>query len=229
MDLVFLGTCVAFSKRILRVVEQEFAGLDVRRFDSVDAMASTASAGGRPARLLILDEALGADLLARRQAYRDAAGSADLVFAYRRPEAAQELLDAGQNRPCYRTIKLLPMNRQLDTWLSVLRLLLHGETYVPPELLPATEPAVVAAVVPSRQPVSPADGVLTQRELDVVELVARGQSNKAIAAELKLSEHTVKLHLHNIITKLGVYNRTGAARWYISQGVPAAEPLQLLS
>jgi ATP/maltotriose-dependent transcriptional regulator MalT len=51
---------------------------------------------------------------------------------------------------------------------------------------------------------------LTPRELQVLRLVAAGKSNKAIAAELVLSEHTVARHLQNIFAKLGVSSRTAA-------------------
>ena len=52
---------------------------------------------------------------------------------------------------------------------------------------------------------------LTPREIEVLTMVALGQPNKAIASELTLSEHTVKLHIHRVIAKLGVKNRTEAA------------------
>lgn len=58
---------------------------------------------------------------------------------------------------------------------------------------------------------------LTVRELGILSRVARGQQNKIIAADLGLSEHTVKLHIHNIITKLGVHNRTEAAVLYLER------------
>jgi DNA-binding NarL/FixJ family response regulator len=56
---------------------------------------------------------------------------------------------------------------------------------------------------------------LTSRELEVLGMVARGCQNKIIAADLGLSEHTVKIHLHNIISKLAVHNRTEAAAMYL--------------
>jgi DNA-binding CsgD family transcriptional regulator/tetratricopeptide (TPR) repeat protein len=52
---------------------------------------------------------------------------------------------------------------------------------------------------------------LTPRELDVLRLVASGRSNKQIANELVISEHTVARHMQNIFTKLDVTSRTGAA------------------
>jgi ATP/maltotriose-dependent transcriptional regulator MalT len=51
---------------------------------------------------------------------------------------------------------------------------------------------------------------LTQRELEVLRLVATGKSNKEIAAKLVISEHTVARHVQNIFTKLEVPSRTAA-------------------
>lgn len=50
--------------------------------------------------------------------------------------------------------------------------------------------------------------VLTRRESEVARLVAQGLPNKVVAGQLGLREGTVKIHLHNIYTKLGVSNRT---------------------
>jgi len=52
---------------------------------------------------------------------------------------------------------------------------------------------------------------LTGRELEVLRLVAAGRSNRAIAEELVISEHTVARHLQNIFAKLGVSSRTAAS------------------
>jgi DNA-binding NarL/FixJ family response regulator len=51
---------------------------------------------------------------------------------------------------------------------------------------------------------------LTVRELEVLRLVAKGKSNREIAADLVISEHTVARHVQNIFTKLGVTSRTAA-------------------
>jgi DNA-binding NarL/FixJ family response regulator len=60
---------------------------------------------------------------------------------------------------------------------------------------------------------------LTERELGIVRAVARGLSNEAISKELWVAEQTVKFHLTNIYRKLGVSNRTEAARYAFEHGL----------
>jgi len=71
----------------------------------------------------------------------------------------------------------------------------RGETVLAPEVGQLREPAA--------QP-------LTQRELQVLELVARGATNREVAARLQVSEATVKTHLVHAFGKLGVSDRTAA-------------------
>lgn len=63
------------------------------------------------------------------------------------------------------------------------------------------------------------DSGLSGRETEILMGVARGLSNRAIARELWLSDQTVKFHLHNIYRKLGVHNRTEAARYAFEHGL----------
>ncbi len=60
---------------------------------------------------------------------------------------------------------------------------------------------------------------LTQRENDILALLAEGRSNREIAQRLFLSEKTVKAHLAAIFRKLGVTNRTQAAMMAVQMGV----------
>jgi DNA-binding NarL/FixJ family response regulator len=60
------------------------------------------------------------------------------------------------------------------------------------------------------QPASSEEIVLSDREVEVLKLVAAGRSNREIAGELSVSENTVKFHLRNILQRLGVSNRTEA-------------------
>lgn len=60
---------------------------------------------------------------------------------------------------------------------------------------------------------------LTPREIDVLELVAQGLSNKAVAVRLGISDQTVKFHLASISGKLGAVNRTDAVRRAVRRGL----------
>ncbi len=64
---------------------------------------------------------------------------------------------------------------------------------------------------PPAQPGGAAPGGLTDRELEVLHLVADGRSNRAIAAELFISPKTASVHVSNILAKLGVSSRGEAA------------------
>jgi DNA-binding NarL/FixJ family response regulator len=67
--------------------------------------------------------------------------------------------------------------------------------------------------VPSSLPSAPESEALTRRELEILQLVAEGHSNAVIGRTLWLAEQTVKFHLSNVYRKIGVQNRTAAARW----------------
>ncbi len=60
---------------------------------------------------------------------------------------------------------------------------------------------------------------LTPRELEILQLVIIGKTNKAIAGEIYISEKTVEFHLDNIYTKLGVRTRMLAGVWAIQHGL----------
>lgn len=86
-------------------------------------------------------------------------------------------------------------------------------------------PAVAAKLMQEfaeGKPRAPGEG-LTERELDVLRLVARGMSNKEIAGALVLSEKTVKTHVSNILQKLHLADRTQAALYAVRQGLAELE------
>lgn len=76
-------------------------------------------------------------------------------------------------------------------------------------------PAAIAERLAERM----AGSELTAREMEVLKLIVRGNSNKEIAANLNISEATVKSHINNLLSKLGVTDRTQAATMALQRGL----------
>jgi DNA-binding NarL/FixJ family response regulator len=81
-------------------------------------------------------------------------------------------------------------------------------------------PAVARQLMNSlnSRPRDSAEG-LTEREREILRLVAAGKANKEIAAELAISERTARTHVSNILRKLGLASRTQAALWAVREGL----------
>jgi len=90
---------------------------------------------------------------------------------------------------------------------------------IPADDLAALVRRVHAGVVVRPRAVRYASRSLTQREAQVIQLVAEGLSNGDVATRLFVSEQTVKFHLSNIYRKLGAHNRTEAARIALRMGL----------
>jgi DNA-binding NarL/FixJ family response regulator len=99
-------------------------------------------------------------------------------------------------------LKSLVRKELIDT----IRAVHAGKRRVPPEI--ATEIAEHVA-----------DDALTEREVEVLSRVAAGKSNKLIAAELDLSEETVKTHMKSILPKLNAADRTQAVMIALKRGI----------
>lgn len=98
-----------------------------------------------------------------------------------------------------------------DEIIAGIRSVAEGQT--------ALSPQVAARLVQRmRQPAAPA-AVLSGREVEVLRLVSRGNSNKQVAAELGIGESTVKTHLLRIFEKLGVADRTRAVTLAMERGL----------
>jgi DNA-binding NarL/FixJ family response regulator len=120
-----------------------------------------------------------------------------MVFtSFASDELLRDTLDAG-------AIGFLLKDARREELLGAIRSVAAGQPY----LAPAAQRQLMELL---RRPADPL-GTLTERENDVLELIAQGQSNKAIARSLNLSEGTVKGYVSQILDKLGVADRTQAA------------------
>lgn len=93
----------------------------------------------------------------------------------------------------------------LDRLLEAIRAVHRGDQYIPPEIAMRIGERLLAQLSP--------------RELEVLQLVAKGLSNKEIGARLQVVEGTVKIHVTNILAKLGVSDRTQAIVVAVKRGI----------
>jgi DNA-binding NarL/FixJ family response regulator len=101
-----------------------------------------------------------------------------------------------------------------DTLIQAIRLVAGGGVY----LDPAIAGKVVGSLLGSAAPGAPPDVELSEREADVVRLIARGYSNKEIAAQLGLSVKTVETYKARAMDKLGLDSRVAIVRYAMQRG-----------
>lgn len=99
----------------------------------------------------------------------------------------------------------IPKSSSAVVMISAIRLVLAGGIYVPSQLLGN------ASAGSYRNTVTDLETQLTERQTDVLRLLAAGKPNKTICRELQMREGTVKAHINAIYRNLGVVNRTEAA------------------
>jgi len=116
------------------------------------------------------------------------------------PERLQDALKAG-------VAGCVTKNANVAGLVAAVHAVASGHVVISPELVGYLEPP------PEPQTVVPADilAKLTAREVEVLDLLAEGMSTSEIAAQLCVSNATVKSHVSHLLTKLGVRNRTQAA------------------
>jgi DNA-binding NarL/FixJ family response regulator len=103
-----------------------------------------------------------------------------------------------------------------DTQADELRRAIKAAAAGQVQLSPAAAARLMREV---RTPELPAADSLTERENDVLKLLAQGKANKEIARDLVIGEKTVKTHVSNILSKLGVQSRTQAALYAAQNGL----------
>ncbi len=148
-------------------------------------------------------------IAATRELVERGSGAAILILTtFDRDDFLFETLDAGASGFLLKTA-------EAEKLIEAVQVLGRGDALLMPEVTRrvltryAAAPAAVT-VVPQ---------VLTERELDTLRCLARGLTNAEIAAELYVSTETVKTHVSNILSKLGLRDRVAAVIWAFQHGV----------
>jgi len=105
---------------------------------------------------------------------------------------------------------LIPTSSSMEVAAAALNLVAAGGTYIPPAWEDFRRTSLLLPICPAFEQSVPAT-LLTPRERAVLKLLQCGLPNKIIAYHLAISVSTAKAHVHNIIAKLAVHNRTEAA------------------
>src|SRR5262245_18389108 len=109
-------------------------------------------------------------------------------------------------------VGFIPKSARREVLLGAFNLIFSGGVYIPPEILDRHPPAAAAQGAPAapKRKVSAAELGLTERQMEVLALMMRGKSNKAICRALDLAEPTVKIHVSAVLKALKAANRTEA-------------------
>jgi len=134
-----------------------------------------------------------------------------VVSAAEEPEYMRKSIDLGASG-------FIPKSAPMEIMLSAIQLVKSGGTYIPADMMQAKsslsknklqQPAVMnMQEIEENEVVVKAAENLTKRQSQVLALMAKGQSNKEIARELGVSEHTVKIHVTAILRLFSASNRT---------------------
>jgi DNA-binding NarL/FixJ family response regulator len=106
-----------------------------------------------------------------------------------------------------------------DDLIAAIKLVAAGDAVVAPSVTRRLLDRFASRLPSADAPTPKALESLTDRELDVLRLVARGRSNAEIAADLFVSETTVKTHVGHVLTKLAVRDRVQAAVYAYESGL----------
>jgi two-component system nitrate/nitrite response regulator NarL len=103
-----------------------------------------------------------------------------------------------------------------DALSRSLELVMLGQQIFPTRLMLGT--MLAEAEGDTRNAALRASSGLSPRELEILRMLVNGESNRAIARELTVTEATIKVHLRSLLRKVRVNNRTQAAVWAINNG-----------
>lgn len=210
--VLFIGGSTSFSNMYLRLIQSEFPDIEVANVASANDAKALISPLGTRICAVILSCQHAREAVSDLQMIAQKMPSIRPVLAYQTVEEVGHALNATGSNSFVERLSFLPLRARMDCTITALRLVLSGERHVSGEVLD------MLMAWKSQENAAPnGHDTLSAREKQVLEHLAKGASNKLIARKLDLAESTVKLHIHHIISKLGVSNRTEAAVAYVAE------------
>lgn len=174
----------------------------------IELFEESAAAAGLPD-VVLLDPSPGGDASSAVAPPADASSRTLLLTEHLSEEWVRELLGT-------RAAGVVSLEATPEEITAAIEAVVAGLIVFSPELLnsalPQSSPPRSVSAASQRE-------ALTPRETDVLRMLADGLSNKEVALQLRISEHTVKYHLSSIFGKLGVSSRTEAVMVGIQRGV----------
>jgi len=161
-------------------------------------------------RLLLPDTAVGAARIGTEAGAHELATRVLILTTFERDEYIFAALRAGASG-------FLLKNAPPEDLIAAVRIVAAGEAL----LAPSVTRRIIAefAALPPPRVAAPEFADLTEREVETLRLVARGLTNAEIAAALFVGESTVKTHVSNVLSKLGLRDRVQAVVWAYEGGV----------
>lgn len=216
MKLLIADDHTLFRDVLVKYIERAQPGADLTAVRSFpEAMAAIEERGGGYDLVLLDLRMPGMGGLSGFRAIREACPDTPvaLMSGVAEPEDVREAMAMG-------VAGYFPKTLSGEALLEAVRQVIAGKRYIPPgrfsgEIVPSyyangiPGPEEAGAAEPGRRGANAHS--LTPRERDVLEHLARGETNKEIASALGLEVVTVKLHVRGLCRKLGVKNRTQAA------------------
>jgi len=219
ISVMILGGDRVFAEALEAVLAAE-EGLRLRA-----ASATPAETDDPPSILLIDASSDPAAALALTWSARERFPEAQVVILglQREDEGVLEFIEAG-------AAAYLLQSASPAQLIEALHFLREGQVHSSPRIAAAVVERI-AALEKERKPVPPPQGwePLTEREREILALMARGLRNKEIAHSLHITVQTVKNHVHNVLEKLRVHRRRDAVRLAYELGLlrEPQEPLDL--
>jgi DNA-binding NarL/FixJ family response regulator len=171
------------------------------------------SGEGTPPDVVMMDLVMpGMDGIAVTRVLRERHPEVEVIAltSFAEPERVHGALQAGAEG-------YLLKDAEADQVAAAIRAAHRGEVHLDPTIAKQLSQSL-------RTPRSKNADTLTQREREVLRLVARGLSNREIAKSLLISERTARTHVSNMLIKLGLPSRTQAALWAVREGVMDGSP-----